>query len=450
MAMEKQKSETTTLSKKTFGTWRKQRGWSPLKIMSANECYLYDESGKKYLDFSSQLVCSNLGHANRRIIDAIINQAERLPYISPSFDTDIREEASEKLSTITPSNLKKFFFSTGGSEANEAAIKISRIFNSKSNKNKIFSFYNSYHGATLGSLQMTGDYRRPTVDSYYNAPGFVHIPRQYCYKCPFGLEYPDCNISCAEYVEHAIKAEGNVGALIIEPIPGANGVIIPPKEYMPRIREITEENDVLLIADEVMTGFGRTGEWFAVDHWKVKPDIMTMAKGITGAYAPLGVTAVSGQISDFFEDTYFPHGHTYEAHPLALAAASAAIDEYRERHIVEHVKSLNPYFMDKLLWLKENHPSVGDVRGVGLFGAIELVKNRKTREPFNSIEEKIDGKPVVAEMVAKEAMSRGVYVYTFVTRLIIAPPLISTEKELDEGFEAVDISLKLADSLIKN
>lgn len=429
----------------TFATWRKQRDWSPLKIVSASGCYFSDSSGKSYLDFSSQLMCSNLGHGNKRIIQAIKKQAETLPYIAPSFDTDAREDLSAKLKKILPTNLKKYFFGSAGTEANEAAIKIARMVKAREGKTKIMSFYNSYHGSTLGSIQLTGDFRRIMVDSFENANGFLRLPPQFCYRCPFGLKYPECNVECAEYVDYAIKKEGNVAALIVEPLTGTNGVVVPPKEFLPRIREITEENGVFLIADEVMTGFGRTGEWFAVDNWHVEPDILTTAKGLTGAYAPLSLTAVSSEISDFFEDNYFAHGHTYEAHPLMLAAASAAIDEYKKKRIIDHVRELSPRFLKGLKDIKEKHRSVGDVRGIGLFGAIEIVKDRETKEPFNSYQEKVGGKPLTVDAVAKDAMNNGVYISTWISHFVVAPPLIITEKELDQGFRVVDRSLNISD-----
>ncbi|MEM3820778.1 MAG: aminotransferase class III-fold pyridoxal phosphate-dependent enzyme, partial [Candidatus Micrarchaeaceae archaeon] len=297
----------------------------------------------------------------------------------------------------------------------------------------------------LASIQLTGDFRRVMVDSFHEASGFHHLLPPYCYRCPFGLEYPECGIACAEQVDYVIKNEGNVSALILEPVTGTNGVVVPPKEFLPRIREITKERGVILIDDEVMAGFGRTGEWFAVNHWKVEPDILTAAKGLTGAYTPLSLTGVSGEISDYFEDHYFAHGHTYEAHPLAMAAASAAIDEYKERGIIEHVKQMSPSFLARLEEIKEEHASVGDVRGIGLFGAVEIVKNRKTKEPFNTYEEKVSGKPLMVDLVAKQAMNKGVYINTWVSHFVIAPPLIIEKEDMEKGFNALDEALKISD-----
>ena len=429
----------------TFLTWSRQRDWNPLKIVSSEGCYFEDSKGKKYLDMSSQLMCSNLGHGNKKIIEAIKRQADKLAYIAPSFDTDIRQEVSGKLRSVLPANLTKFFYGSSGTEANEAAIKIARMSNSHKKKNKIISFYNSYHGSTLGSLQLTGDYRRKLVDSYENATGFVHVAPPFCYHCPFNLKYPECNLACAENLEYTIRQEGNVGAVIFEPVTGTNGVVVPPEGFVKRIREITSENDVLLIADEVMTGFCRTGEWFAVDHWKVKPDILTTAKGITAAYVPLSLAAVDSKISDYFDDNIFAHGHTYEAHPLMLAAASAAIDEYKD-YVLENVKKLSSFFAKKLLELKEKHPSVGDVRSIGLFGGVELNKDRERRIPFNTSEDKIAGKPLMVSRIAKYAMDHGVYINTWISHFIVAPPLIVNKEELEEGFNVIDHALEISDN----
>lgn len=432
-------------TKHTFVTWSKQKGWSPKLIVGGNGSHFTDSTGKSYLDMASQLICLNLGYGNRRISDAIKQQAEKLAYVAPSFDTEVRREVAGKLRTILPDNLQKYFFGSAGTEANEAAVKIARTVKWKERKTKIMSFYNSYHGSTMGSIQLTGDFRRIYSDYGNTATGFSHLPPPYCYRCPFKMEYPGCDLACASYAEYAIRNEGNVAALIMEPVTGTNGVVVPPKEFLPRVREITEEHDVLLIDDEVMTGFGRTGEWFAVNHSGVKPDILTAAKGITSAYTPLSLTAVNGEIADYFEDNYFPHGHTYEAHPLALSAASAAIDEYKERDILNHVRELAPILSDRLNEIKERHPSVGDVRSIGLFGAIEIVKDREKKTPFNTYIDKIEKRRLTVDAVAGECMNKGVYLSSWVSHLLIAPPLIVTREELTEGLDIVDEALKIAD-----
>lgn len=432
----------------TFVTWRKQKGWAPKVITGGNGCYFQDADGNSYLDMSSQLMCTNLGYGNQKIISAIKDQAEKLAYIAPSFDTEIREEVTTKLKTILPDNLEKYFFGTAGTEAIEAAIKIARMVKWKERKTKILSFYNSYHGSTLGSIQLTGDFRRVMSDYTESAPGFGHLPPPFCYRCPFGLEYPDCGSACAEYVDYAIKKEGNVAALVLEPVTGTNGVVVPPKDFLPRIREITEENGVFLIADEVMTGFCRTGEWFAVDHSKVKPDILTSAKGLTAAYTPLSLTAVNGEIADYFDDNFFAHGHTYEAHPLALSAASAAIDEYKRLDVLGNVRRLAPVFSRKLQEIAGKHQSVGEARSIGLFGSLDLVSDRDSRKPFNTYEDKVEGRSTVVDAVAREAMNRGVYVSSWISHFVIAPPLTIGEEDLLKGLDVIDQSLSVADSYL--
>ncbi len=430
-----------------YGTWKKQEGWKPKLIVGAEGCNFTDSEGNTYLDFSSQLMCSNLGHGNRKVIDAIAEQARTLPYISPEFTTAARVELTKKLLEVLPDNLVKFFYGTSGTEANEAAVKIARIFFRKEGKFKIITRYDSYHGSTAASIALTGDHRRYASETPGNAGGVVRAPDPYCYRCPLGLKYPECGIACAEYVDYMFRHEGNVAAVMVEPVTGTNGVIVPPDGYMKRLSEITHEHGALLIADEVMSGWGRTGEWFAVNRWKVRPDILTTAKGITGAYAPLSLTATTKEIADYFEDNVFQHGHTYEAHPLTLLPAVAAIDEYKRLNLIKRSAEIGEYLGRSLAELKERHVSIGDVRGVGMFWAVELVKNRDTKEPFNTREDKLEGRQTVAGKVSQEMMKRGVYVNSWITHLTIAPPLIVTKEEIDHGIEVLDESLAGSDSL---
>lgn len=433
-------------AKHTYGTWRKQRGWRPLHIVDAEGCYFIDVEGKRYLDFSSQLMCVNLGHKNKNVINAIKSYAEQLPYIMPIFTCDVKVELSRRLVEIVPPGLNKFFYSTSGTEAVEAALKIARIY---TKKHKIISRYRSYHGATAASLAITGDIRRWYVEAVDTVPGTVFAPDAYCYRCPLKLTYPDCGVACADYVDYMLSHDGNVAAVIVEPVVGTNGVIVPPPEYLPKLREITRKHDVLLIADEVMSGWGRTGEWFAVNHWNVSPDILTTAKGITSAYIPLGMTATSEKISEYFDDNFFPHGHTYEAHPLTLAAAVAAIDEYKRLNLIERAKTMGTYLGRKLKEIGDKHPSVGEVRGLGLFWAVDLTKNQRTKEPFNVPKDKYAGAPLVVDQVAAEMMKQGVFVMSWINHLVIAPPLIVEEKDIDEGVEALDKALKIADEKVE-
>ena len=426
----------------TYGTWRFQKGWKPLHIVDAEGCYFFDASGKKYLDFSSQLMCVTLGHKNEAVIKAIEEQARKLSYIAPGFTTDVRAELSNLLLKALPEGLEKFYFSTSGTEANEAAIKIARMY---TGKYKIISRYNSYHGSTAASIAATGDPRRWPIEPSGKIDGVIFAPECNCYRCPLGHSYSDCNIACANYIEHMIRNEGNVAAVLVEPVVGTNGILVPPKEYLPRLRKICDENNVLLIADEVMSGWGRTGKWFAVDHWDVKPDILTTAKGITSAYVPLGLTATTKKIADFFNDHYFAHGHTYEAHPLTLAPAIAAINEIQKYNLVDRSLELGNYLGDKLIELKSRHNSIGDVRGIGLFRAIEIVKDKETKEPFNTKEDKMNGTPLTVDKIAGELMKKGIYVSSWISHFVLAPPLIITKEEIDTAIEAFDEVLKLAD-----
>lgn len=426
----------------TYGTWRKQRGFKPLHIVDAEGCYFTAESGKRFLDFNSQLMCSNLGHKNQAVIDAICEQARTLPFVAPSFTTNARYELTKLLLEILPKGLDKFFYATSGTEANECAIKMARFF---TKKHKIIARYASYHGSTAGSVAMTGDPRRWYVEPAGAIEGVRFAPDANCYRCPFGLHQESCKKACVEYIDYMLEREGNVAAVIIEPVVGTNGVLVPPPGYLKRLREITKKHGVLLIADEVMSGWGRTGSWFAVDHDGVVPDILVTAKGITGAYVPLGLTATSTEISEFFEDNMFAHGHTYEAHPMTLAPAIAAIKEYQKHGLIERSAKMGDYMKRRLNELMERHPSIGEVRGRGLFWALELVKNRETREPFQTVKEKFEGKPSVVADIQAKMMEKGVFMMGWISHLIIAPPLIITEAEIEEGLKALDECLELAD-----
>lgn len=428
-----------------YVTWRRQGGWNPLLVTRAEGCRFWDDRGQEYLDLSSQLVATNLGHANPRVAEAIAEQARTLPYVAPGMTTPVRARLSQKLQEIVPSGVDRFFFSTSGTEANEAALKIARAVTGRS---KVLSRYRSYHGATAASISVTGEVRRRVIERHQKVPGTVFAPDCYCYRCPFGLTYPSCHVACADAVEEQIHREGDVAAMILEPVVGTNGVIVPVPEYLPKIRAITKRNDVLLIADEVMTAWGRVGEWFAVQRWDVVPDILTTAKGITGAAVPLGLTATNRSIHETFRDRYFPHGHTYEAHPLTLAPAVAAIDEYRRLDLIEKSRRDGEYLLRRLHEIEAHHPSVGEVRGLGLFAAVELVRNRETRAPFNTDEDKIAGRPLVADAVSQAMMKEGVYCISWVSHLIVAPPLIVTREELDRGLEVLDRALRVADAQV--
>jgi taurine--2-oxoglutarate transaminase len=430
----------------TYGTWRRQKGWAPLHVVDAEDCHFTDGDGKKYLDFSAQLMCVTLGHKNRAVVDAIAEQARKLAFIGPGFATDVRAELAKLLTEVLPKGLEKFFFTTSGTEANEAAFKIARM---ATGKTKIISRYRSYHGSTMGSIAATGDPRRWAMEPAGKIPGVIFAPEVNCYKCPIGHTYPGCGIACAEYIEHMIKNESDVAAVIVEPVVGTNGVLIPPVEYMPRLRAICDAHGVLLIADEVMSGWCRTGKWFAMDNWDVVPDILTTAKGITNAAIPLGLCATTAKIASYFDDHFFSHGHTYEAHPLTLAPAIASINEMKRLNLAERATKVGAYLGDKLKALQPRHPSIGEVRGIGMFWAVELVRNQKSKEPFNTGEDKISGKPLLVDRVASRMLGNGVYIQAWMSHFVIAPPLIISEEDIDSGVAALDEALSIADAEVE-
>ena len=440
-------SEVTELTRKyTYGTWRRQQGWNPLHLTDAEGCYFIDATGKRYLDFSAQLMCVTLGHKNAAVVEAIAEQARKLAYVAPGYATDVRAALTKLLLQVLPKGLEKFFFTTSGTEANEAAFKIARMVTGKT---KIISRYRSYHGSTMGSIAATGDPRRWAMEPAGKIPGVIFAPEVNCYKCPILHSYPSCDIACAQYIEHMIENESDVAAVIVEPVVGTNGVLVPPKEYMPKLRKICDAHQVLLIADEVMTGWCRTGKWFAMDHWGVVPDILTTAKGITNAAIPLGLCATTGKIASYFDDHFFSHGHTYEAHPLTLAPAVASINEMKRLKLNDRAVELGAYLGGKLNELKSRHASIGDVRGIGLFWAVDLVKNQKTKTPFNTMSEKVAGKPLVVDRIAARMMGNGVFIQAWMSHFVIAPPLIITREEIDIGVAALDEALKIADDEIE-
>jgi len=422
-------------------TWSKGSTVNPKVITDAEGVYLYDDAGNRILDFSSQLKCVNVGHKNRKIINAIQTQAQKVCFLSTGFAYESRSILAKKLTEITPGNLNTYFFTLGGAEANENAIKFARIY---TKKQKIISLYRSYHGATYGAVTLTGDIRRPMVEP--GIPGVVHALNPHCYRCPFKLSFPSCDLHCADHIEQLIEYEhpDTIAGIILETVSGAGGILIPPEGYLERIRRICDQYNILFIADEVMTGFGRTGHWFAVDNWKVVPDIMTMAKGLTSAYLPLGAVAVSDKIIETLYDQVVYCGLTYSAHPLCCAAAIATIEVYKEEKIMDNVQRMSKILTKKLDHLKKKHICVGDVRSIGLFSCLELVKNRESKEPLSPKE--------YAKEINKRLMAKGMYnpvgsmqpeIY-----LYAAPPLIINEKELNEGLDIMDEVLDYVDELV--
>lgn len=432
---------SSTDQKHFMATWSFQRDYKPMAIVDAEGCYFYNNDGKKFLDFCSQAVSCNLGHKHEGMIENIYGQLKRFCYVLPSFATEPKAKLAKMLVEIAPKNLRKVHFSTSGTDANEAAIKIVRWF---TGSHKIISRYRSYHGSTFGAMTLTGDPRR--LPSEPGIHGIIRAPDAYCYRCPFGMEYPDCGITCAEYIREIIDREEKVGGVFIEPIPGADGILVPPKEYLPRLREVCNETDSLLITDEVMTGFGRTGEWFAVDHFKVAPDIMTLGKGITASYLPLAATMISKNVAEFFEEHLFAHGHTYSGHALCCAAGVSAIEIYKSENLISRAKKMGEILGKRLRELGEDHRSIGDVRGMGLFWGVELVKNRNTKEPFPVVAGSSFRTVAMIRKIQKEAMDNGLFLYSRYNTIVIGPPLIIKEEEINEAINILDEVLKLSDS----
>ena len=421
-------SEIVALNREyTFFSWSVQNATYPIPMVKAEGIYFWDADGKRYIDFSSQLMNLNIGHQHPKVVKAIQDQAATLAFAHPGVATLPRGLLGKKLAEVTPGNLKKTFFALGGAEANENAVKIARFY---TGRQKILARYRSYHGATHGAIALTGDYRRLPVEPAM--PGVVHFLDPYCYRCPFGWTKDTCHRECIKHVEEVLGYEGpdKVAAIIMEGVTGSNGLLVPPDDYWPRLREICTRYDILLISDEVMSGWGRTGQWFAVDNWGVVPDIITTAKGITCGYVPLGAVIVTDKIAEYFEDKMLWAGLTYNGHPLACAAALATIDVYEEDGLIVNARKVGEYLGQRLEAIKATHPSVGDVRYIGLFSALEIVKNRQTKEPID---------PLTA--VQKALRADGLFTFNFHNILFIVPPLCISESQLEEGLVLIEKAL---------
>jgi len=432
-----------------FWTWSAQGKVSPIPVKRSQGVYFWDVNDKRYLDFNSMVMCVNIGHGDQRVIQAIINQAQELPFAGPGMATRPRARLGQLLAEITPPGLTRFLYTLGGADANENAIKLARAFTGRS---KILTRYRSYHGATYGAIAATGDPRRAAWEPAV-MPGVVHFLDPYRYRSTFHRTNP--NISdedfTRDYLNHLeeiilYERPETIAAVMVESVTGTNGIIIPPPGYMQGLRELCNKYDILLICDEVMSGFGRTGEWFAINHWNVNPDIMTMAKGLTSGYAPLGAVAMRQEIADTFKDKVYEGGLTYNGHPLSLAAAIAVIEAMQADHMVEHARQMGEVLSDMLQELVDRHPSVGEVRSIGLFGILEIVRNRQTREPMAPF----GGSSPEMNAFKKYMSDHGVFLYTHWHTVLIIPPLIITPEELAEGFAILDQALEITDAAVKS
>ena len=422
-------------------SWSVQDALDPIPVAGGEGRYFWDYDGKRYLDFASQLVNVSIGHQHPKIVAAIKEQADKLCTIGPPMATEARSTLARLLAEVTPGDLQMSFFTNGGAEANENAVKLARWY---TGRHKIIARYRSYHGATAGAITLTGDPRRWPAEP--GIPGVVRMLDPYTYRCPAGHPDPCPVCTGAPHLEEILQYEGahTVAAVILEPVVGTNGIIVPPDGYLQAIREVCDRHGILLIADEVMAGFGRTGKWFGVDNWDVVPDILTVAKGINSGYVPLGAMIIRKPIADWVRDEYFAGGLTYSGHPLACASAVASIEAFKEEGIVENSAAMGGVFAERLRELQARHPSIGDVRGLGCFWGVELVKNRETREPLVPFNASGEAFAPVAR-VAKAALERGLYLMTHWNVIIVAPPLTITRDEIDEGIGILDEALSIAD-----
>jgi len=431
-----------------FWTWSAQAKVNPIPVKSAKGVYFWDTNGKRYLDFNSMTMCVNIGHGDERVIRAIQAQAAELAYAAPGMATRVRALASRLVAQVSPGGeLTKVLFTLGGADANENAIKLAR---GRTGRFKILSRYRAYHGASAGAMAVTGDPRRVAWEPLL-MPGVVHFLDPYRYRSTFhrtnpGISEADFCLDYLNHLEEIIRYEGpeTIAAVMVESVTGTNGILVPPEGYLQGVRALCDRYGILLIADEVMSGFGRTGKWFAVDHWNVVPDIMTMAKGLTSAYAPLGAVAMKPEVAAAFDERSFESGLTYTSHPISLAAAVANIGVMQSDRLVEHAADMGPVLHELLADLGEKHPSVGEVRSLGLFGIVELVRNRETKEPLAPW----NGSSAEMAAIKKFCTDHGLYVYTHWHTILVIPPLIITEAQLREGFEILDQALESADRAV--
>jgi taurine--2-oxoglutarate transaminase len=413
----------------TLFEWSSQGSVDPIPVAGAKGVYFWTPDGKRFLDFNSQLMCVNIGHGDPRVIRAIQDQAAVLAYANPFMATEPRARLGAKLAQIAPGDIEVFFFTNGGAEANENAVKIARAY---TGRQKVLARYRSYHGGTAGAIALTGDPRRWTQPPL---PGVIHLLDPY-----HGIERGwDTAEQALQYLDEVIQLEGpeTIAAFILEPVTGTNGILVPPDGYLAGVRALCDRYGIVMIADEVMSGFGRTGKWFAVDHWSVVPDIITMAKGLTSAYVQLGAVGIRRKIADHFKDRVFPSGLTYNSHPLACATALATIGVFEEDHLIDKARESGKLLASLLADLEKRHTLVGAVRSIGLFGIVELVRDRRTREPLAPF----NGTSPEMKQLAAFFRQEGLYTFVRWNYFFTNPPLCITEEELKEGFEIIDRGL---------
>jgi taurine--2-oxoglutarate transaminase len=426
----------------TLFSWSKQQGLNPIAVKYADGVYLYDYDGKRYIDFSSGLMNVNIGHGNQRVTEAVIRQMRQVSYVTPSCVTQVRGELGKKLASITPPGLNKTFFTVCGASAIENAIKLARLY---SGRHKIIARYRAFHGASYGAMTVGGDPRKLPADAQ-QLPNVIHVEDPYCYRCPWGKEINSCSRECVSHIERVIQFEGpqQVAAILLEGESGSSGCIKYPPGYLKSIRAICDRHGILLIADEVMSGFGRTGEWFGVDVHGVVPDMIATAKGITSGYLPFGALIVSDAIAARFDKHPLMLGLTYSAHPVACAAALEVLHIYEDEGLIENAATQGKYMDQRMEELKARHPSIGEFRNTGLLGCLELVKNRSSKEPmapFNAGAAEME----IMNKVADKIKALGMYTFVRWNYVFVAPPLSIRRQEVDEGIAIIDQALCIAD-----
>jgi taurine---2-oxoglutarate transaminase len=427
----------------TLFSWSKQKGIAPIAVKYAEGVYLYDYDGKRYIDFSSGLMNVNIGHGNQRITNAVVKQLQEVAYVTPSCVTKARGELGKKLAEICPGDLNKAFFTLCGATSIENGIKLARLY---TGRHKILSRYQSYHGSSYGAMSASGDPRRLPMDAQ-QSPNFVHFDLPYLYRWEYGEE--NLLKESIASLERMIAYEGaaNIAAILLEGESGTSGCLQYPAGYLKAVREICNKHGILIIMDEVMSGFGRTGKWFGFENHGIIPDMICMAKGLTCGYLPFGCLMVSDKIAAKFDDAVLPLGLTYSAHPVSCAAALETLKIYEDDGLIENTIAMNKYMNEQAEILKQKHPSIGDFRNTGLLGCFELVKNRKTKEPLAPFNAKPDEMAVMNKVAAK-IKELGMYTFVRWNYIFVAPPLIVTKEQIDEGLAIISQAITIADEAI--
>lgn len=426
----------------TLFSWSKQKGISPINVKYGKGVYIYDYDDKRYLDFSSGLMNVNIGHGDQRVTAAVVRQMEQISYVTPSCITEARGELGKKLADISPGNLTKTLFTVCGATSIDNAIKLARLY---TGKYKIIARYRAFHGASYGAMTAGGDPRKLPSDSQ-QMPNVVHVEDPYCYRCPWGKEVNSCSRECVSHIERVIQFEGpeTIAAIIMEGESGSSGCIKYPADYLKKVRALCDKYNILLIADEVMSGFGRTGKWFGVDVHGVVPDMIATAKGITAGYLPLGALIVSDKIANHFNDIPMMIGLTYSAHAVSCAAGAEVLKIYEADNMIENAAAMGKYIEERVAELSKKHPSIGDFRNTGLLGCIELVKNRQSKEPMAPFNAKANEMEVMNKVAAK-IKELGMYTFVRWNYIFIAPPLCITKEQIDEGLHIISQAILIAD-----